>query len=50
LSGWTLSNSIAVRRIFSGTAIIPAGCVVVILGGGFPVGALEGTIAQMASG
>jgi hypothetical protein len=49
ISGWSLSDAVGVRHIFSGTTIIPSGCGIIIFGGGSPMGDFGDVIVQVAS-
>jgi hypothetical protein len=50
VSGWTLSDAVAVRHTFPAGTIIPAGCAIVVFGGGTPTGAFGYVQVQTASG
>ena len=49
ISGWTLSDSVNVRHIFSENTIVAANGVVVVFGGGTPTGNFGEAIVQTAS-
>lgn len=49
LSGWTISDAIAVRHVFPAGTIVPDQCAVVVFGGGNPVGQFGGALVQVAS-
>jgi hypothetical protein len=49
LSGWTITDAVEVRHIFPISSTIPAGCAIVIFGGGTPTGDFGGAVVQVAS-
>jgi predicted extracellular nuclease len=49
ISGWTLSDGFGVRHTFPSDSIVPAGCAVVVFGGGVPNGLFGGALVQTAS-
>ncbi|MCB0769700.1 MAG: lamin tail domain-containing protein [Flavobacteriales bacterium] len=49
ISGWTLSDAVAVRHTFPASTVIPAGCGIVVFGGGTPTGTFGFTTVQTAS-
>ncbi len=46
LAGWTLSDAIAVRHLFSATSVLPANEFFVVFGGGSPQGFIHTAIAS----
>lgn len=50
VSGYTLSDAVSVRHTFAAGTIIPAGCAIVVFGGGTPTGAFGGALTTTASG
>jgi hypothetical protein len=49
MSGWTISDAVAERHVFPAGSIVPAGCGIVVFGGGGPVGGFGGALVQTAS-
>jgi LPXTG-site transpeptidase (sortase) family protein len=49
VSGWTLSDAVGIRHIFPVGSVIPAGCNIVVFGGGSPTGTFGGAAVQTAS-
>ncbi len=49
IGGWTLRDSVTTRHIFTQTAIVPAGCAIVIFGGGDPTGTFGGSVVVTAT-
>ncbi len=49
VSGWTLSDGVSVRHTFPANTIIPAGCNIVVFGGGTPTGTFGNAVVQTAS-
>lgn len=49
LSGWTISDGVALRHTFPADTIVPDNCAVVVFGGGAPTGAFGGSVVQTAS-
>ena len=49
LSGWTLNDPIGVQHTFTANTIIPAGCALVIFGGGTPTGDFGQSVVLTAS-
>ncbi len=50
IGGWVISDSIQIRHVFTPTTTtLPAGCAVVVFGGGTPTGSFGGAIVQIAS-
>ncbi len=49
LSSWTLHDAVGVRHVFAGNSILPAGCAVVVFGGGTPMGDFGSSLVQIAS-
>ena len=49
ISDWTLSDGVGVRHVFPPGTVIPAGCAIVVFGGGTPNGAFGGVTVQTAS-
>ena len=50
ISGWSLSDSFGVRHVFPNGTVVPAGCGIVIFGGGTPTGVFGGAVVQVATG
>ncbi|MDH3253495.1 MAG: lamin tail domain-containing protein, partial [Acidobacteriota bacterium] len=50
ISGWTLADGFSVRHTFPAGSIVPAGCSVVVFGGGVPTGRFGNSLVQTASG
>ncbi len=49
ISGWSLKDSSSVRHVFPPETVVPAGCVIVVFGGGTPAGFFCGSLIQTAS-
>jgi hypothetical protein len=49
ISGWTLADGVAVRHTFPAGTVVPAGCAVVVFGGGMPTGSFGNSLVQTAS-
>ncbi|MGD9899269.1 MAG: lamin tail domain-containing protein [Calditrichaceae bacterium] len=49
ISGWTLSDAVAIRHTFPSGSVIPDQCPVVVFGGGTPTGTFGRAIVQTAS-
>ncbi len=49
ISGWTLSDSVAVRHIFPANTSLQQDCGIVVFGGGMPSGNFGDSIVQVAS-
>ncbi len=49
ISGWTLSDGVAVRHTFPSGSIVADGCSVVVFGGGSPSGKFGASLVQTAS-
>jgi predicted extracellular nuclease len=49
ISGWMLSDSVAVRHVFPAGTVVADGCVIVVFGGGTPVGVFGGAVVQVAT-
>ncbi len=49
ISGWTVSDSSSIRHVFPPGTVMPAGCSIVVFGGGTPVGIFGGSLVQAAS-
>ena len=49
IGGWEIHDLTGVRHVFTDTIVIPAGCAIVIFGGGTPMGDFGGVIVQIAS-
>jgi len=49
ISGWTLSDGFGLRHTFPASTILPAGCGIVVFGGGTPTGGFGGVLVQTAS-
>jgi hypothetical protein len=49
IGGWMLSDGDLVRHVFTDTAVIPAGCAVVVFGGGTPSGVFGSSLVKIAS-
>ncbi len=49
VSGWTLSDAALVRHTFPASSVIPAGCSLVVFGGGTPTGTFGDAVVQTAS-
>lgn len=49
LSGWTITDAVEVRHTFTVSSTIPAGCAILIFGGGTPTGDFGNAIVQVAS-
>jgi hypothetical protein len=49
LSGWTLADTVSTRHVFPPGSVVPAGCAVVVFGGGSPTGTFGGALVQTAS-
>ncbi len=49
ISGWTLADGYAVRHVFPAGTVVPAGCSVVVFGGGPLLGDFGGSLGQEAS-
>lgn len=49
ISGWTLSDAVSTRHTFPAGTIIPAGCNIVVFGGGIPTGTFGNAVVQVAS-
>jgi uncharacterized repeat protein (TIGR01451 family) len=50
LSGWTLSDEVAVRHTFPEGTVVPGDCAILVFGGGVPTGGFGDTVVQVASG
>ncbi len=50
ISGWMLSDAVAVRHTFPAGSVLPADCALVVFGGGTPTGAFGDSLVQVASG
>jgi predicted extracellular nuclease len=49
IGGWTLADTYSVRHTFPGGTIVPAGCGIVVFGGGSPTGVFGLMMVQTAS-
>ena len=49
VSGWTITDAISTRHEFAPGTILPAGCGVVVFGGGSPTGGFGAMLVQVAS-
>lgn len=49
ISGWTLSDAVAVRHVFPANTVIQDQCSVVLFGGGTPTGSFGNSVVQTAS-
>ncbi|MCB1581526.1 MAG: lamin tail domain-containing protein [Xanthomonadales bacterium] len=49
ISGWTLSDAVAVRHTFPAGSVINNGCSIVVFGGGTPTGTFGNSIVQISS-
>jgi hypothetical protein len=49
MGGWMLRDGDQVRHVFTDTTVIPAGCAVVVFGGGAPTGDFGNSLVQVAS-
>jgi len=49
IGGWTLRDATSVRHTFTQTAIVPAGCAMVIFGGGQPSGSFGNSVVVTAT-
>ena len=49
IGGWTLADGYGVRHVFPGGTVIPAGCGIVVFGGGSPTGIFGAMMVQTAS-
>ena len=49
IGGWEIHNNTGLRHVFTGTLEIPAGCAVVIFGGGSPLGDFGNAFVQTLS-
>ena len=49
ISGWSLKDNSSVRHVFPPGTKVPAGCVIVVFGGGTPAGFFCGNLIQTAS-
>jgi len=49
LSDWSLSDLTRVRHVFPQGTLLPAGCAIVVFGGGVPTGGFGGSLVQTAS-
>ncbi len=49
ISGWTLSDAVALRHTFPAGTVVPNQCAVVVFGGGTPSGGFGGSTVQTAS-
>jgi hypothetical protein len=49
IAGWQIRDLIGVRHVFSDTTILPAGCAVVVFGGGSPQGNFGAAEVQISS-
>ncbi|MEA3337407.1 MAG: ExeM/NucH family extracellular endonuclease [Chloroflexota bacterium] len=49
VSGWTISDAVAVRHTFPAATVIPADCAIVVFGGGTPTGDFGSVVVQTAS-
>ncbi|MCW8984526.1 MAG: lamin tail domain-containing protein, partial [Thermoanaerobaculales bacterium] len=49
IGGWTLADGFSVRHVFPGGTTIPAGCGIVVFGGGSPTGIFGTMMVQTAS-
>ncbi len=50
ISGWRISDAVAVRHTFPEGSVVPSGCSVTVFGGGTPTGAFGNSLVQTASG
>lgn len=50
LSGWQISDAVGTRHVFPEGTMVPAGCAVVVFGGGTPTGTFGGAVVQTSSG
>ena len=49
ISGWTISDAVAVRHTFPAGTVVANNCSVVVFGGGSPAGAFGDAVVQVAS-
>ncbi len=49
ISGWTLADGAQVRHTFPAGTVVPAGCNIVVFGGGTPTGTFGDAVVQVAS-
>jgi hypothetical protein len=49
MSGWTLSDAVGTRHVFPNGTVLDDQCVIVIFGGGNPIGDFGGALVQTAS-
>ena len=47
MSGWTLSDGAGLRHTFPAETVVPAGCAIVVFGGGTPTGPFGGPLASI---
>ncbi|MBK9627209.1 MAG: lamin tail domain-containing protein [Flavobacteriales bacterium] len=50
ISDWTLSDGTSERHVFPLGTVVPAGCAIVVFGGGTPTGLFGGAVVQVATG
>lgn len=49
ITGWTIADGASTRHTFPEGTVVPAGCAVVVFGGGTPTGTFGGAVVQTAS-
>lgn len=49
IAGWRLWDGVSAKHIFPSGTFVPAGCAIVVFGGGMPTGTFGGAIVQHAS-